>query len=159
MSTGAPPDEFNQLGQDWAQPPWHPSRLAARGYGPLRELMDASLGHAGGLRADHVMGLFRLWWVPAGMTPDRGAYVRYDQGAMVGALTGAARRAGSIVIGEDLGTVERGVRRFLAAHGVLGTSMLWFERTPAGCRGRPPAGAATVLPPSAPTTCPRPRAS
>ncbi len=132
MSTGAPPDEFNQLGQDWAQPPWHPQRLAARGYGPLRELMDASLRHAGGLRVDHVMGLFRLWWIPAGMMPDRGAYVRYDQRAMVGVLTDAAMRAGSIVIGEDLGTVERGVRRFLAARGVLGTSMLWFERTADG---------------------------
>ena len=132
MSTGAPPDEFNQRGQDWAQPPWHPHRLAARGYGPLRELMDASLGHAGGLRADHVIGLFRLWWIPAGMTPDRGAYVRYDQHATVGVLTDAAVRAGTIVIGEDLGTVERGVRRFLAARGVLGTSMLWFERTADG---------------------------
>ncbi len=128
MSTGAPPDEFNQLGQDWTQPPWHPGRLAAQGYRPLRELMDASLAPAGGLRVDHVMGLFRLWWIPAGMTPDRGAYVRYDRHATVGALTGAARRAGSIVIGEDLGTVERGVRPFLAGHGVLGTSMLWFER-------------------------------
>jgi 4-alpha-glucanotransferase len=132
ISTGAPPDEFNQLGQDWAQPPWHPRRLAAQDYRPLRELMGASLAHAGGLRVDHVMGLFRLWWVPVGMTPDRGAYVRYDQRAMVGAVTGAARRAGSIVIGEDLGTVERGVRRFLATHGVLGTNMLWFERTADG---------------------------
>ena len=132
MSTGAPPDEFNQLGQDWAQPPWHPRRLAACGYRPLRDLMDASLGHAGGLRVDHVMGLFRLWWVPAGMTPDRGAYVRYDHHAMVGVLTDAASRAGSIVIGEDLGTVERWVRRFLAGRGVLGTSMLWFERTADG---------------------------
>ncbi len=128
MSTGAPPDEFNQLGQDWSQPPWHPRLLAARGYRPLRELMDASLGYAGGLRVDHVMGLFRLWWIPAGMTPDRGAYVRYDQHATVGALTAAAVRARSIVIGEDLGTVEKGVRRYLAGRGVLGTSMLWFER-------------------------------
>ncbi|HKB32220.1 MAG TPA: 4-alpha-glucanotransferase, partial [Streptosporangiaceae bacterium] len=122
MSTGAPPDEFNQLGQDWTQPPWHPRRLAAHGYRPLRDLMDASLEHAGGLRVDHVMGLFRLWWVPAGMTPDRGAYVRYDQRATVGVLTSAAMRAGSIVIGEDLGTVERRVRPFLASRGVLGTS-------------------------------------
>jgi 4-alpha-glucanotransferase len=128
MSTGAPPDEFNQLGQDWTQPPWHPLRLAECGYRPLRDLMSASLDHAGGLRMDHVMGLFRLWWVPAGVTPDRGAYVRYDHHAMVGELTRAAARAGAVAIGEDLGTVERGVRRFLAGRGVLGTSMLWFER-------------------------------
>ncbi len=128
MSTGAPPDEFNQLGQDWAQPPWHPRRLADAGYRPLRELMAASLEHAGGLRVDHVMGLFRLWWVPAGRTPDRGAYVRYDHHATLGLLTAAAARSGALAIGEDLGTVEPSVRRFLARHGVLGTSMLWFER-------------------------------
>ena len=128
MSAGAPPDEFNQLGQDWSQPPWQPRLLAARGYRPLRELMDASLKNAGGLRVDHVMGLFRLWWIPAGMTPDRGAYVRYDQDATVGTLTAAAVRACALVIGEDLGTVEKGVRHYLAGRGVLGTSMLWFER-------------------------------
>lgn len=132
VSTGAPPDEFNQLGQDWTQPPWHPQRLAACGYRPLRELMAASLRHAGALRVDHVMGLFRLWWVPAGKTADRGAYVRYDHHAMVGTLTAAAAATGSMVIGEDLGTVERWVPRFLARRGVFGTSMLWFERAADG---------------------------
>jgi 4-alpha-glucanotransferase len=129
VSTGAPPDEFNQRGQDWTQPPWHPQRLAAAGYRPLAGLIGAALRHAGGLRIDHVMGLFRLWWVPEGMTPDRGAYVRYDHEAMTGVVTAAAARSGAIVIGEDLGTVEPQVRRFLAGHGLLGTSMLWFERT------------------------------
>jgi 4-alpha-glucanotransferase len=137
VSVGAPPDEFNQRGQDWGQPPWHPSRLAAAGYGPLAGLMRAAFGHTGGLRADHVMGLFRLWWVPAGMTPDRGTYVRYRHEAMVGVLTGEAARAGALAIGEDLGTVEDWVRDYLAAHGVLGTSMLWFERCRDGLP-RPP---------------------
>ncbi len=132
ISTGAPPDEFNQLGQNWTQSPWHPQRLAARGYGPLRELVAASLRHAGALRVDHVMGLFWLWWVPAGMTPDRGAYVRYDHNATVGTLTSEATRAGAMVIGEDLGTVEPRVRGFLARKDVLGTSMLWFERNKDG---------------------------
>jgi 4-alpha-glucanotransferase len=128
VSAGAPPDAFNQLGQDWGQPPWHPGRLAAAGYQPLAGLMRGAFSHVGGLRVDHVMGLFRLWWVPAGMTPDRGTYVRYQHEAMVGVLTGEAVRAGSLAIGEDLGTVEGWVHDYLAAHGVLGTSMLWFER-------------------------------
>jgi 4-alpha-glucanotransferase len=128
VSTGAPPDGFNQLGQDWSQPPWHPQRLAAAGYRPLAGLIDAALRHAGGIRIDHVMGLFRLWWVPDGMTPDRGAYVRYDHEAMTGVVVSAAARRGAVVIGEDLGTVEPWVRRFLARCGILGTSMLWFER-------------------------------
>jgi 4-alpha-glucanotransferase len=128
VSVGAPPDEFNQRGQDWGQPPWHPGRLAAAGYGPLAGLMRAAFGHTGGLRADHVMGLFRLWWVPDGMAPGQGAYVRYPHEATVGVLTGEAAAAGALAIGEDLGTVEDWVRDYLAAQGVLGTSMLWFER-------------------------------
>jgi 4-alpha-glucanotransferase len=128
VSVGAPPDEFNQLGQDWTLPPWHPGRLAAQGYRPLAGLIDATLGHAGGIRADHVMGLLRLWWVPAGMTPDRGTYVRYDEGAMVGVLASRAARARALAVGEDLGTIEPWIRTYLADRGVLGTSMLWFER-------------------------------
>jgi 4-alpha-glucanotransferase len=128
VSVGAPPDEFNQRGQDWNQPPWHPERLAAQQYEPMADLMHAALQHAGGLRVDHVMGLFRLWWVPAGMGPDQGTYVHYDHRATVGVLDGQAVSAGALAIGEDLGTVEPWIREYLAEHGVLGTSMLWFER-------------------------------
>jgi 4-alpha-glucanotransferase len=132
MSVGAPPDSFNQLGQNWAQPPWHPQRLAAASYRPLAGLFAAVLRHAGGLRVDHVMGLTRLWWVPDGMSADRGAYVRYDQAAAVGALAGQAARAGALAIGEDLGTVEESTRTYLAEHAVLGTMMLWFAQEPDG---------------------------
>jgi 4-alpha-glucanotransferase len=132
VSVGAPPDEFNQRGQDWNQPPWHPQRLAAQGFAPLADLMRAALRHAGGLRVDHVMGLFRLWWVPRGMSADQGTYVRYDHRAMVGVLAGQAVSAGALAIGEDLGTVEPYIREYLADRGVLGTAMLWFERGPDG---------------------------
>jgi 4-alpha-glucanotransferase len=132
VSVGAPPDEFNQRGQDWNQPPWHPLRLAGEEYEPLADLMHSALQHAGGLRVDHVMGLFRLWWVPAGMGPDQGTYVRYDHQAMVGVLAGQAIAAGALAIGEDLGTVDPWIREYLADRGVLGTAMLWFERGPDG---------------------------
>jgi 4-alpha-glucanotransferase len=132
VSVGAPPDHFNQLGQDWGQPPWHPQRLAAAGYQPLADLFAASLRHAGGLRVDHVMGLTRLWWIPAGRRPGQGAYVRYDHDASVAALAGTAARAGGIAIGEDLGTVDPWVRTHLADHHILGTMMLWFSRQPDG---------------------------
>ena len=132
LSVGAPPDEFNQRGQDWTQPPWHPHRLAAVGCSPLADLFAAGLRHVGGLRVDHVMGLMRLWCMPQGMPPDRGAYIRYDHRATVAALAGQAARAGSLAIGEDLGTVDPWIRRYLAAAGIMGTSMLWFEREPDG---------------------------
>ncbi|WP_431044441.1 4-alpha-glucanotransferase [Streptomyces sp. P1-3] len=128
MSIGAPPDAFNARGQDWGLPPWRPDALAATGYAPYRDLLRGLLRHAGALRIDHVMGLFRLWWVPEGREPTEGAYVRYDAEAMLGVLALEAHRAGAVVIGEDLGTVEPGVREALAGRGVLGTSVLWFER-------------------------------
>ncbi|MFD8969367.1 4-alpha-glucanotransferase [Streptomyces sp. NPDC059568] len=128
MSVGAPPDAFNALGQDWGLPPWRPDVLAASGYAPYRGLLKGLLRHAGALRIDHVMGLFRLWWVPEGQDPTRGTYVRYDAEAMLAVLALEAHRAGAAVIGEDLGTVEPGVREALERRGVLGTSVLWFER-------------------------------
>ncbi|MFE7645583.1 4-alpha-glucanotransferase [Streptomyces phaeoluteigriseus] len=128
MSIGAPPDAFNARGQDWGLPPWRPDRLAESGYAPYRRLLRALFRYAGALRIDHVMGLFRLWWVPQGEPPTEGTYVRYDAEAMLALLVLEASRAGAVVIGEDLGTVEPGVREALRERGVLGTSVLWFER-------------------------------
>jgi len=126
-SVGAPPDSFNQQGQDWGLPPWRPDRLRAAGYAPYRALVRGVLRHAGGLRIDHVMGLFRLWWVPAGAGAAEGTYVSYDSEALLGVLALEALRAGALVVGEDLGTVEDAVRSCLADAGVLGSAVLWFE--------------------------------
>ena len=129
---GAPPDMYNQQGQNWSQPPWHPQALAEAGYAPFRDMVRTILRHAGGLRVDHVLGLFRLWWVPKGLPADQGAYVYYDHEALVGILCLEAQRAGALVIGEDLGTFEPWVRDYLAGRGLLGTSILWFEQSPDG---------------------------
>ena len=128
VSVGAPPDDYNQMGQDWSQPPWRPDRLAELGYAPFRDMLRTGLRMAGGLRVDHILGLFRLWWVPRGESPKNGTYVRYDHEAMVGILALEAHRAGAVIIGEDLGTVEDWVRDYLLERGLLGTSILWFER-------------------------------
>ena len=137
VSVGAPPDEFNQRGQDWTLPPWHPGWLAAEAGRPLAELFAATTRHAGGLRIDHVMGLARLWWIPAGMAPDGGTYVRYDHELIGDVLCAEAAREPALAIGEDLGTVEPWLRDFLTARQVLGTSMLWFERYADGTPRRP----------------------
>ncbi|HYN76041.1 MAG TPA: 4-alpha-glucanotransferase, partial [Candidatus Limnocylindria bacterium] len=133
-SVGAPPDPFNQRGQNWSQPPLHPERLAEAGYAPFRSLVRGVLRHAGGLRVDHVIGLFRMWWVPEGLAASEGTYVRYDHEALVGILALEAQRAGAVVIGEDLGVVEPWVRDYLSERGVLGTSISWFEK---GWSGEP----------------------
>ena len=132
VSVGAPPDMYNQLGQDWVMPPWRPDRLAEVGYGPYRAMMRTILRHAGGLRIDHVIGLFRLWWVPPGCLPSDGTYVGYDHEALVGILVLEAHRAGVVVVGEDLGTVEPWTRDYLRQRGILGTSVLWFEKDAGG---------------------------
>jgi len=134
MAVGAPPDMYNQQGQTWNQPPWLPGALAESGYAPLRDMIRTLLRHAGALRIDHVIGLFRLWWIPAGLSPAAGTYVRYDHEAMIGVLMLEAHRAGAVLIGEDLGNVEPWVRDYLAARGILGTSVLWFEREGDGFR-------------------------
>ena len=127
ITVGAPPDPYNQNGQDWNQPPWRPDRLAATAYAPFRQMVSTILRHAGGIRVDHVIGLFRLWWIPDGAGPTQGTYVRYDHEAMIGILALEAHRAGALVVGEDLGTVEPWVRTYLRERGILGTSILWFE--------------------------------
>ncbi|GAC1608220.1 MAG: 4-alpha-glucanotransferase [Mycobacteriales bacterium] len=127
-TVGAPPDSFNQRGQDWGLPPWRPDRLRELAYAPYRDVVRGVLRHAGGLRIDHVMGLFRLWWVPSGSSAADGTYVSYDSDAMLGILALEASRAGAVVVGEDLGTVQASVRGDLDATGVLGSAVLWFER-------------------------------
>ena len=132
VTVGAPPDQYNQLGQDWSQPPWRPDRLEELGYAPYRDMLRTVLRHAGGIRIDHVIGLFRLWWVPEGMPASAGTYVRYDHEALIGILALEAHRAGALVVGEDLGVVEPWVRDYLRDRGIFGTSIMWFEKDDQG---------------------------
>lgn len=140
---GAPPDDFNPAGQDWGVPPFDPRRLRASGYAPwvatLRRLMSAGRG----IRIDHVMGLFRLWWVPlSARDPSGGAYVRYPASELLEILAIESMRAGCGVIGEDLGTVETGVRPELRRRRVLSYRLAWFEHEPPR---RFPVGAVAAL--------------
>jgi 4-alpha-glucanotransferase len=132
IQVGAPPDPFNQVGQNWSQPPWRPDRLQEMAYAPFRDLIAAVLLHSGGVRIDHIIGLFRLWWIPEGRPPSEGTYVRYDHEAMIGVLALEAHRAGAVVVGEDLGVVEPSAREYLGSRGIFGTSILWWERDDEG---------------------------
>ena len=137
MSVGAPPDVYSQQGQNWSQPPWSPRSLAESGYLPLRDMVRAVLANAGAVRIDHILGMFRLWWIPDGCAPAEGTYVYYDHEAMMGVILLEAQRAGAVVIGEDLGVVEPWVRDYLRDRGVLGTSVVWFEKEGGGWPLRP----------------------
>jgi 4-alpha-glucanotransferase len=130
VRVGAPPDEFNRAGQDWGLPPLVPHALRAAGYAPLAALWRAALGRGGGLRIDHVMGLFRLYWIPPGGGPADGTYVRYRGDELLAVLAIESTRAGAVVVGEDLGTVEPEVRHALGEAGVLSYRLAWFEDAP-----------------------------
>jgi 4-alpha-glucanotransferase len=136
ITVGAPPDPLGPHGQDWGVPPFVPDRLAAHAYEPFARTIRAGMAHAGGLRIDHVMGLFRLFWIPEGAEPADGTYVAYPADDLLGVLALESVRARALVVGEDLGTVAPGVRERLAAEGVLSYRLAWFERGADGRRRR-----------------------
>jgi 4-alpha-glucanotransferase len=127
MSVGAPPDEFFLDGQDWGLPPFDPWKLRRAHYEPFVEAIRGAAVHAAGIRLDHVMGLFRLFWIPTGAGAASGAYVRYPASDLLALLALESRRAKAFVIGEDLGLVEPAVRRRLRRRSALSYSLLWFE--------------------------------
>ena len=129
VSVGAPPDKFNTQGQNWAVPPFDPWALRARSYVPFIQTLRNAMRHCQGLRIDHVMGLFRLFWIPKGLGPSEGAYVEYPYTDLFRIVALESHRAGAWIVGEDLGTIEPHVRDVLAEHEMLSYRLLIFEGT------------------------------
>lgn len=127
MTVGAPPDEFNTKGQDWGLPPLDPWKLRTAGYEPFIETVRAAMRHCAGVRIDHVMGLFRLYWIPRGSDARNGAYVRYKHSELLDIVALESERAGAYVVGEDLGTVEPVVREEMSARSMMSYKLMWFE--------------------------------
>lgn len=133
-TVGAPPDLLNSIGQGWGLAAFSPRGLAASGFAMFRDMLGAVMAHAGGVRIDHVMGLSRLWLIPEGAPPAAGAYLAYPFDDMMRLVALESQRRKAIVLGEDLGTVPFGFREKLAARGLLGLQVLWFERDETGFR-------------------------
>ncbi len=124
---GAPPDYFSPDGQDWGVTPFVPHCLRAAHYRPFIETLRASFRHAGGLRIDHVMGLFELFWLPAGLSAREGAYVQYRAEELLAIVCIESERARALVVGEDLGTVHPRVRHKMAQTHMLSYKLMFFE--------------------------------
>ena len=120
FEVGCPPDRHNLDGQKWGLPPLNPVALVAADFRPFITMVQSALRHAGALRIDHVMQLWRLFWVPQGAGAGQGAYVHYPTEAMLAILRLEAGRTGAWVVGEDMGTVAEGVRETMARYGMLG---------------------------------------
>lgn len=128
ISIGAPPDPLGPVGQNWNLPPYNPSVLKARGFAPFIEMLRASMQYFGVLRIDHVMGLFRLWWIPEGKTAQEGAYVHYPFDELMAILAIESVRSQCLIIGEDLGTVPDEVRSKLNELQIFSYFVLYFAR-------------------------------
>ncbi|VWB48830.1 4-alpha-glucanotransferase [Burkholderia latens] len=139
VSVGAPPDLFNADGQAWGVTTWTPAALRTHGFVPFVELLRSAFAHAGGIRIDHVLGFARMWIVPDGASARDGAYLRYPIDDLVRLVALEAARHRAVAIGEDLGTVPAGFRERLAAQGIAGMRVLWFEREADGAFRRPAA--------------------
>ena len=142
---GAPPDAFAPEGQNWGLSPADPVRLRASGYEYFIEILRNNLRYGGAIRIDHVMALFRLFWIPRGLPASKGTYVHYPADDLLAILALESRRAKALVIGEDLGTVPDWVRDRLTAAGVLSYRVFYFERTGSGALKPPGAYPAQSL--------------
>lgn len=131
-SIGAPPDALALRGQDWGLSPLDPETMRRDGLAAFEALMRSNMRHFGALRIDHVMSLSRLWWVPVGLPASAGGYVQYPSGQLFGSVARASREAQCLVIGEDLGTVPPEVGEAMSRSGILGYTVLYFERNPVG---------------------------
>jgi 4-alpha-glucanotransferase len=125
---GAPPDYYNADGQDWGVAPLSPAALAARDFEPYREVIDTVLRHAGALRIDHAMSLYRLFWISQGFTAADGVYVRYPLAAMLRTLAEVSQARQSVVIGEALGVVPPGFPEVLGATEIQSYRVFFFEK-------------------------------
>jgi 4-alpha-glucanotransferase len=128
VNVGAPPDLFQPRGQDWGVAALSPDSLRRSGYDAFLRTLRRALRHAGGVRIDHAMGLGRLWLTPHGASPSEGVYLTYPLKDLLRLVALEAHRAEALVIGEDLGTVPAGFREAMHDQGMLGMSVLWFER-------------------------------
>ncbi len=129
-SGGAPPDSFFTKGQDWGFPPLNPDRMRRQGYRYFIRALQNHLRHARVLRFDHVMGLYRLYWIPHGFPATDGAYVRYPMDELCAILTIESHRFGARIVGENLGTVPPAVDEALVRHGLDDMYVLQYETNP-----------------------------
>jgi 4-alpha-glucanotransferase len=128
LGVGAPPDPLNTAGQNWGLAGFNAAGLELTSFAPFREMLRASMRHAGAIRLDHVLGLKRLYLVPHGFSAADGVYVQMPFEALLAATALESDAHRCVVIGEDLGTVPEGFRELMADWGIWSYLVMMFER-------------------------------
>ena len=128
LAVGAPPDPLNTVGQNWGLAGFNAAGLAKQSFAPFRDMLRASMRHAGAIRLDHVLGLKRLYLVPLGFAADSGVYVQMPFEALLAVTAQESVAHACVVIGEDLGTVPEGFREQMADWGIWSYLVMMFER-------------------------------
>ncbi|CAN7728910.1 4-alpha-glucanotransferase [Bradyrhizobium sp. LjRoot220] len=132
LGVGAPPDPLNTAGQSWGLAGFNATGLELKSFEPYREMLRASMRHAGAIRLDHVLGLKRLYLVPQGFSAADGVYVPMPFEALLAATAQESVAHRCVVIGEDLGTVPEGFRDEIAGWGIWSYLVMMFERDDRG---------------------------
>ncbi len=125
---GAPPDPLALKGQGWGIPPQDPFVMEDQRLQGFVRLVRNNMHYYGAMRLDHVMSLFRLWWVAAGDSPAEGAYVHYPLPQLLAVVALESARAACLVVGEDLGVVPDEMRRAMPQYGLYHYKVLLFEK-------------------------------
>jgi len=128
IDLGAPPDDFSPDGQNWGFPPYSPERLRKQGYEFFIKTLRKNMQYAGALRIDHALGLFRQFWIPHGMSPSDGAYVRFPHEDLLKIVSLESFRNNTVIVAEDLGTIGENVRESLKRYRMLSYRLFYFER-------------------------------
>jgi 4-alpha-glucanotransferase len=127
VCAGAPPDPVFTKGQNWVFPPMNPEAMRLDRYRYLIACLRNHFRFAKLLRFDHVMGLHRLYWIPNGLTGDKGVYVEYPAEELWAILSLESHRYQAGIVGENLGTVPPAVNVAMKKHDIRQMYVVQYE--------------------------------
>jgi 4-alpha-glucanotransferase len=133
LAAGAPPDQYNALGQHWGFPLFRWDAIQTEHYAWWRRRMQTAAQCFHACRIDHVVGLFRLWAIEPGKLPAEGRFIPEDESTWLSLgkehLRHIVNASSMIPIAEDLGTIPQGVDQVLKELGICSTKVfLWQTR-------------------------------
>ncbi|MEA2221399.1 MAG: 4-alpha-glucanotransferase, partial [Solirubrobacteraceae bacterium] len=127
--SGAPPDNYSELGQLWGNPLYDWPALQRSRYRWWIERLRRTLSLFDVTRIDHFRGFVAYWAVPEGATDARGGRWRRGPGRAV--FDAARAELGTLpVIAEDLGVITPAVTRLRRELGLPGMVVMQFGFDP-----------------------------